>query len=118
MSADFIAYRAKKHNLSSIEWHDVRDSTWSHQQFDAVICFDVLEHLSNPSYVLRELLYPMLKHSGLLFLQAPWGGGVPSHLDEAIVDFYHHGGRQFLSKKFNKIYSMAAMDISGVWLKR
>ena len=118
MSADFITYRTKKHNLTSIEWHDVRNFDWSRNQFDAVICFDVLEHLPNPSSVLCEVLYPMLKQGGLLFLQAPWGGGVPSHLDEAIIDFYQHGGKSFLSKRFKKIYSMAAMDISGVWLKR
>ena len=118
MSADFITYRAKKYNLNFIEWHDVRNFNWSRNQFDAVICFDVLEHLPHPSSVLCEVLYPMLKQNGLLFLQAPWGGGVPSHLDEAIVDFYSHGGKRFLSKYFKKTYSMAAMDISGVWVKK
>jgi 2-polyprenyl-3-methyl-5-hydroxy-6-metoxy-1,4-benzoquinol methylase len=118
MSADFIAYRAKKHNLKFIEWHDVRDFAWSHNQFDAVICFDVLEHLPHPSSLVNEVLYPMLKQGGILLLQAPWGGGVPSHLDEAIIDFYQNGGKSFISKRFKKIYSMAAMDISGVWQKK
>ena len=59
-----------------------------------------------------------MQPGGILLLQAPWGGGVPSHLDEAIIDFYQNGGKSFISKRFKKIYSMAAMDISGVWQKK
>lgn len=117
-SADFIKFRSQKYGLSAVDWQDVRYFKAKDHQFDAVICFDVLEHLSNPTEVLSTVLYPMLKPGGYLFLQAPWGGGVPSHLDEAISDFYLRGGRRFLSRRFRKIYSMTSLDISGVWIKK
>jgi 2-polyprenyl-3-methyl-5-hydroxy-6-metoxy-1,4-benzoquinol methylase len=115
---DFVQFRNKKYNLNTVTWQDAARFTVKENYFDVVICFDVLEHMPNPSHVLRTILYPMLKSGGYLFLQAPWGGGVPSHLDEAIIDFYENGGKEFLSQKFQKINTMAAMDISGVWIKK
>jgi len=115
---DFIRFRNRKYGLDTITWQDAAHYTVKENCFDAVICFDVLEHLPNPSELLSTVLYPMLKPGGYLFMQAPWGGGVPSHLDEAIIDFYGNGGKEFLSRKFRKINTMAAMDISGVWIKK
>jgi 2-polyprenyl-3-methyl-5-hydroxy-6-metoxy-1,4-benzoquinol methylase len=118
MVEDFIKFRNLKYGLNSITWQDAAHFTVKEKYFDAVICFDVLEHLPNPSKVLSTVLYPILKPGGYLFMQAPWGGGVPSHLDEAIIDFYGNGGKEFLSQNFRKINTMAAMDISGVWKKK
>lgn len=116
--ADFIQFRNRKYNLDTVIWQDAAHFTVKDNYFDAVICFDVLEHVPNPSHILKTVLFPILKSGGYLFLQAPWGGGVPSHLDEAIIDFYENGGKEFLSRKFRKINTMAAMDISGVWVKQ
>jgi 2-polyprenyl-3-methyl-5-hydroxy-6-metoxy-1,4-benzoquinol methylase len=117
-SADFVNHRNRKYGITTAEWHDARNIEIKANQFDAIICFDVLEHLPNPTEMLSKILYPILKKGGYLFLQAPWNRGVPSHLDEAIFDFYLKGGKKFLSNKFRKIYTMTAMDISGVWMKK
>jgi 2-polyprenyl-3-methyl-5-hydroxy-6-metoxy-1,4-benzoquinol methylase len=116
--ADFVRFRNEKYQLNTVTWQDAEQFRVKENHFDAAICFDVLEHVPNPSHILRTVLYPMLKPGGYLFMQAPWGGGVPSHLDEAIIDFYGNGGKEFLSQNFRKINTMAAMDISGVWIKK
>ena len=118
MVEEFVKFRNTKYGLDTVTWQDASHFTVKENHFDAVVCFDVLEHLPNPSEVFKTILYPMLKPGGYLFMQAPWGGGVPSHLDQAIVDFYGNGGKEFLSQKFKKINTMAAMDISGVWIKK
>ncbi len=116
--AEFIKWRIKKYNLENkAVWKDVRSIT-DYDEYDVVICFDVLEHLKNPTEALKSKLYPMLKKGGLLILQAPWGGQVMGHLDEAIFDFYRNGGRKFLRKNFKKIYAMTSLDISGIWVKK
>ncbi len=118
MVEEFVKFRNTKYGLNTVTWQDATRFTVKENYFDAVICFDVMEHLPNPSEVLKTILYPILKPGGYLFMQAPWGGGVPSHLDEAIVDFYGNGGKVFLSRNFRKINTMAAMDVSGVWVKK
>jgi 2-polyprenyl-3-methyl-5-hydroxy-6-metoxy-1,4-benzoquinol methylase len=118
MVEDFIKFRNTKYDMNTITWQNAEHFAVKENYFDAVICFDVLEHLPNPSQVLITVLYPLLKPGGYLFMQAPWGGDVPSHLDEAINDFYRNEGRNFLSKRFRKINTMSAMDISGAWIKK
>lgn len=117
-SAKFIDFRIDKYDVKEkAVWQDVRTIKYENE-FDVIICFDVLEHTPNPSEILETKIYPMLKKGGLLIVQAPWGGDVVSHLDEAVYDFYQNGGRIFLRKAFKKIYSMTPLDISGVWVKR
>lgn len=116
-STGYINYRIKKYGVEKrAVWKDVRLIT-DHNEYDAIICFDVLEHTKNPSEILEKKIYPMLKKGGLLIIQAPWGGNVVSHLDEAIFDFYKNSGRRFLKRHFKEIYHMATIDISGVWVK-
>jgi hypothetical protein len=116
-STEFIKRRIQKYGLEDrAEWIEVGTPATG-ELFDVVYCIDVLEHTLNPSQILEMEIAPLLEKQGYLIIQAPWGGGVVSHLDEAIVDFYTQGGRQYLSKNFKKIYSMTAMDISGVWKK-
>ena len=116
-STNLIEYRLNKHKMqANAQWHDIND-TADKFLYDVVYCTDVLEHTTNPSEILMNKLYLMIKPGGYLILQAPWGGDNKTHLDEAIVDFYGHSGRQFLKKNFKIIYSMTHLDISGVWRK-
>jgi 2-polyprenyl-3-methyl-5-hydroxy-6-metoxy-1,4-benzoquinol methylase len=116
-STEYIKHRIRKYGLEErAEWRDV-DAPATGELFDVVYCIDVLEHTKNPSQILETQIAPLIKKLGYLIIQAPWGGGVVSHLDEAIVDFYSQGGRKFLLKNFIKIYSMTPLDISGVWQK-
>jgi SAM-dependent methyltransferase len=50
---------------------------------DAVICFDVLEHVSDPAATARSIRRSM-RHNGLLFLHAPFGvdSNRPMHIVE------------------------------------
>ena len=117
-STEFLEDRIKKYGLEKkATWREV-DSLQDYNEYDMVICMDVLEHTKNPSEILETKIFPMLKKGGLLIAQAPWGGGNASHLDEAIFDFYGKRGRMFLRQKFKKIISMASLDISGVWVKK
>ncbi len=117
-STALIAYRINKYRLEhKAKWHDVSQRP-EMGLYDVVYCIDVLEHATHPSEILEGILYPLLKSGGFLVLQAPWGGGVVSHLDEAVVDFYTRGGRRFLARRFKKIRSLSALDVSGVWIKR
>ena len=45
------------------------------EQFDGVVCIQVLEHVNEPLMVLEEL-YRVTKRGGLLFITAPQGWGI------------------------------------------
>ena len=105
MSADFITYRAKKHLMRYIEWHDVRDFAWSPNQFDAVICFDVLEHLPHPSSVLCEVIvfpclnradYCFFKHRGAEVCPAIWTKQLLIFIDMAEDNFYQKDLKKYI----------------------
>lgn len=91
---------------------------------EVVCCIDVLEHLTNPSQVFREQLDRVLRPGGLLFLQAPWGGGVPEHLAEAPVDWARKGGRALLERRYDRVAAISRLIelkpgcVSGVYRKR
>jgi SAM-dependent methyltransferase len=83
---------------------------------DVVFCLDVLEHLKNPSEVFFAV-DRKLKNGGLLFLQAPWGGGF-EHLDEAPVDWEKRGGAARLVSGYRLQSRLKPWgDLSGVFLK-
>lgn len=120
-SKEFVDYRIQKYNAGdSAVWDDVLsfDFKKNRETFDVVMCIDVLEHIDNPSDVLRNKIYPLLKRGGQLVLRAPWGRH-PEHLKEAIDDFYGKGvGRGFLIEKFKKVRQFEALDVSGVYIKK
>jgi 2-polyprenyl-3-methyl-5-hydroxy-6-metoxy-1,4-benzoquinol methylase len=119
LSTEFIRYRIEKYGLHDrASWTDA--SAFANQEgmfYDCVICIDVLEHLNNPSHILTNVIYPMLKKGGVLLLRAPWGGHI-EHTDEAIIDFYGRAGRKFLGTRFRRTASFDALDVSGVYLKK
>jgi len=117
-SAEFIKYRIGKYKLQErAAWKNL-DEIYDEEQYDVILCMDVLEHCVDPSHILEHKIFPMLKRGGYLLMQAPWGGDNIGHLEEAVVDFYRYGGRRFLSSRFNKIYAMTTLDISGIWIKK
>jgi hypothetical protein len=117
-SAEFIRHRINKYGMEEqAQWRCV-DEPLTGRQYDVVYCIDVLEHTETPSNILETSIAPLLKSGGYLIIQAPWGGPVVSHLDEAIIDFYTKGGREFLTRHFEEVYSMSTLDISAVWRKK
>lgn len=112
----YIDYRIQKYSLSKdVSFNSVFDF---HEKniADGIMCIDVLEHLEKPSEILVEQISPMLKKGGILILRAPWRGQL-SHIDAAPEDFYHNGGRQYLSKNYKEIYRFGPNDISCVYKK-
>jgi 2-polyprenyl-3-methyl-5-hydroxy-6-metoxy-1,4-benzoquinol methylase len=91
---------------------------------DVVLCIDVLEHLPSPSLLFREELDRVLRRGGLLFLQAPWGGGVPEHLPEAPLEWVRGGGKARLAEQYERLGAISPLIelkpgcVSGVYRKR
>ena len=85
-------------------------------ELDVLVCLDVLEHLPNPSEVFIAI-ERKLKHGGLLFIQAPWGGGF-EHLAEAPIDWGKKGGAERLTLAFHRLSRLKPWgDLSGVFAK-
>jgi 2-polyprenyl-3-methyl-5-hydroxy-6-metoxy-1,4-benzoquinol methylase len=67
----FAAWRFKRRGLD-VQCIDLKSQSPSHDSFDAITCFDVLEHVPEPLVTVRALR-SYLKSGGLLFVQAPFG---------------------------------------------
>lgn len=96
---DFGQYDGSDQQAS--EWHygeldyvcDAADIPVEDSSFDAVICTEVLEHVPEPTMVLKEI-GRILKPGGFAFLSAPLGSGLhqqPYHFYGGFTPhFYHH----------------------------
>lgn len=68
-------------------------------KFDAVLCFETLEHMPQPGRFLEEL-YRLLKPNGELLLTTPNSLWEPVHWLAAILEIHHsEGPHKFLSKR-------------------
>lgn len=68
-------------------------------EFDAVLCFETLEHLPQPGRFLQEL-HRVLKSNGELLLTTPNSLWEPAHWLAAILAVHHsEGPHKFLSKR-------------------
>jgi ubiquinone/menaquinone biosynthesis C-methylase UbiE len=78
-SAKIIGRDVNKDNLNklkkqgfNVDFGDLnRDLEFSENSFDAISCFHVLEHLTNPQNALSEL-YRVLKKKGILVIMVPY----------------------------------------------
>jgi len=68
-------------------------------EFDAILCFETLEHLPQPDRFIQEL-YRVLKPNGELLLTTPNPLWEPAHWVAAILEVHHsEGPHKFLSKR-------------------
>jgi 2-polyprenyl-3-methyl-5-hydroxy-6-metoxy-1,4-benzoquinol methylase len=91
LNCEFVAYRVEKLGLSSkIRVESVGET---HNSFDTIMCFDVMEHLPNPSSQLREF-HRLLNNEGKLLINWYFHQGFnqefPFHLDDPVMvtDFF------------------------------
>jgi len=70
--SEYAINRARKLcNKALLYVKDVTKLDLGARKFDVVTCFDVLEHLSQPDFVLRNLRRNVIKPDGLLILSVP-----------------------------------------------
>jgi hypothetical protein len=112
---DFVRFRLQKRGLGdlSVQEPEAADAGGSAA---GIYCIDVLEHLADPSSVLKDQIHPALALSGVLYLKAPWRGQL-THLDEAPENFYRQGGRKFLGSRYRCLYRVEPMDVAAVYRK-
>lgn len=68
-------------------------------EFDAILCFETLEHMPQPGRFLQEL-YRVLKPNGELLLTTPNPLWEPAHWLAAILEIHHsEGPHKFLPKR-------------------
>lgn len=75
--ADNLSYF--RGNISSLDFS-------AFGKFDAITCFEVLEHVVNPSLSLQNLK-EALHHSGKLFISVPNGNNAPVHNSHHMHDY-------------------------------
>lgn len=114
MVKDFILWRIQKNNCDNVKWFEV--GSQPNRKYDIVYCFDVLEHLENPSEVFLKSIHNKIKHNGYLLIRAPWGGH-PEHLPEAPIDWYLNGGSAVLKKKYKRLLRFDSLPTSGLFKK-
>lgn len=85
--------------------------------FDIVICQAVLEHVSNPQVVVKEI-YRILKKEGLVYAEVPFLQGF--HPDPCDYQRYTIQGIEYLFSDFKKIESGVAVGPSSAlsWFLR
>ena len=124
VAKEFVRFKLERHRENVHARPVLPAALQEGTRADAFICVDVLEHLPNPSAVFAEQIDRCLQPGGLLFLQAPWAGGVPEHLAEAPVDWIQRGGEQLLARAYDKVAPISHLIerkphcVSGVYRKR
>ncbi|QLE50134.1 class I SAM-dependent methyltransferase [Nostoc sp. C057] len=99
INRDFVQYRAEKMGLGEKIICSLEMPT--KEKFDTILCFDVLEHLSDPSQQLLEF-YQSLNSEGKMIVNWYFFKGFnqefPFHLDDhkVVETFFHTLQSQFL----------------------
>lgn len=116
--ADFVKNTIQNHYADkNIVWNDVLTTPLPKDKYDLITCLDVLEHLVNPTEIIKKLT-DSLKTGGLLVLAAPWEVDDPAHIPEAADDFYNNGGYKYFKKHYKKLLHFSeACHISGAYKK-
>lgn len=89
------------------------------EQYDVVVCLDVLEHVEQ-SYDVLVKLSKKVKKGGLLILKIAFEIDSHSHLPLASKNFYvDNDGPGFLSAEFTNIKKFyASALVSGAYIKK
>jgi 2-polyprenyl-3-methyl-5-hydroxy-6-metoxy-1,4-benzoquinol methylase len=77
VSADMFPARCKRPCVQ-VDMNTVFSDAFA-ERFDAICCFEVLEHIENPRLVLREIR-TILKPNGMLFVSTPDASGLYSRI--------------------------------------
>lgn len=85
------------------------------EQFDFLICLDVLEHLENSSEVYQQIR-KMIKPGGYFLFRAPWGGHI-EHPIAAAEDFKKNAQSQF-EQEFELKVHFGLCFFDGLYQKR
>ena len=125
-SKDFLLSRVKKDELQKIIMVGEPRSIdlIADNSLDLVLVVDVLEHLKNPSIVIKKI-DSKLKRKGKIIMRAPWGdtflGKHPDHNLFARKEFVKEGGEKLLRNGYRYIRPITALDIfyrQGLFIKK
>lgn len=97
--SDFALWRFKRRDLP-VQFLHADKFGGEKRQYDAVICFDVLEHLLNPVAVLQEIT-GRIRPGGHLLLNLPEMGHGYGHLRQAKRDWEVNGGESHLARHYS-----------------
>jgi len=96
--ADLVKYIIQKEENKNIEFHDILKE--HNEQYDLVICLDVLEHLEN-SYETLQKLDKLVKPNGYMLLKIAFEAEDNTHLPQAAEDFLiKNDGIAYLNEHF------------------
>lgn len=115
--SDFVKYYISSCKMNA-KWFDVLKEE-EMEQYDVVVCLDVLEHIEE-SYNTLVKLSKKVKKGGLLILKGAFEIDSYSHLSLASKNFYvDNDGPEFLSTHFMNIkkFYVPAL-VSGAYIKK
>lgn len=120
-ASDFVKYYIQSTGKTNIEWENILNSDKNKKDdYDIVICLDVLEHLEN-SFSHFMHLHNKLKKNGILVLGIAFEGEDVTHLPQACEDFYiKNDGWTFLNENY-QLYESIHYNISlisGIYIKK
>lgn len=115
--SEFVEYKIKEDKLDNAKRIDIINEN-NNEEYDLIICLDVLEHLENSSEALFKM-HNKLRKNGLLILKAAWECSCKTHLATAAEDFYFKSnGYNFFKKHFKQVYDFdKGFHINGVYKK-
>ena len=110
---DFAKWRAKYHGVD-IKFIKIENGKDIVKKFDAICCFEVLQHLFEPEKIALQFI-ENLNDKGLLFITTRFHN--PGYTMALKKNFkYDEGMERFLTKNgltlLNKIYQYGAKDIA------
>lgn len=104
LAKEYVQFKISKQDIINIKILLPENlDEMSSASIEQIACIDVIEHLVDSSQIFIQQIDRILKPGGLLFLQAPFGGGVPEHIPEAYENWVSGGGRDILLNRYDKI---------------
>lgn len=110
INCDFVSYRAKQLGLE----HKITCSTQGdfHTEFDTILCFDVLEHLPDPTQQLLEFHHALTSEGKVIlnwYFSQGFNDEFPFHIDDpkVVENFFIHLQQYFL-EIFHPYYLITA----------
>ncbi len=103
LTFDFAKWRAKRYELN-IKFVKLESDVKINKRFDAITCFEVLQHTFNPKQVAQNFI-DMLNKNGLIFITTrfnnpdyPMALKKNFHLKEGMEDFFTEQGLELIYK--------------------
>lgn len=105
LTFDFARWRAK-YRKRKIRFVEISYKFPLKEKFDAIFCFEVLQHLFNSEQIAREII-AHLRKNGLLFVTTRFYNPEYSmalkknyHFDEGMEKFFTHHGMNLVEKRY------------------